>query len=284
MDPRPPTRVRHPGHLALDVPDLPRTLDFYTRVIGLTVVEQVEDVAYLRTQFEHHCLVLHQASAPGVRHFGWETESDEETDAFRSFLKQRDVSIREAPPEPGRRGTAFQFQDPLGFWHEVYRAQDRLPVLVPQGPAPVLRLGHFTHATPDPDAALAFFRSVGFRVSDWVPGNQAFLRCSPDHHNLAYLKFERTLLHHHAYQVPDWGAIKGMLDRMALHRWPVEAGPVRHAAGNNIAVYVRDPNALRVEFYCEMERIEDDEDHDTRRQPVMFDLWHQKPPPPGFRD
>jgi catechol 2,3-dioxygenase-like lactoylglutathione lyase family enzyme len=155
---------------------------------------------------------------------------------------------------------------------------------VPQGPIPPLRLGHFTRSTPDPDAALAFFRSIGFRVSDWLPGNQAFLRCGTEHHGVAFLNYERALFHHHAYDVGDWNGIKFVLDWLARQDWPVEAGPVRHAGGNNIAVYIRDPNGFRVEFYCEMETIEDDEDHDTRRQPLRFDLWQQKPPPPGFRD
>jgi len=30
--------------------------------------------------------------------------------------------------------------------------------------------------------------------------------------------------------------------------------------GNNIAVYCRDPDGFRIEFYCEMEQIDDDED------------------------
>jgi hypothetical protein len=33
-----------------------------------------------------------------------------------------------------------------------------------------------------------------------------------------------------------------------------------------------------------MEQIDDDEDHDTRRQPLIFDLWQRRPVPPGFRE
>lgn len=282
--PRPPCRIRRPGHLALDVPDLPRALDFYTRIVRLTVAQEADGAVYLRAGFGHHCLALHRAGAAGVRHLGWETDSDEATAALRAALERHAVPTRDAAPAPGRRGLAFQFQDPEGMWHEVYRAMDRLPALVPQGPIPPLRLGHFTRVTPDPDAALAFFRAVGFRVSDWLPGAQAFLRCAPEHHNLGLLKFQRAQLHHHAYDVGDWNGIKFVLDWTARQEWPVESGPVRHAAGNNIAVYVRDPNGVRVEFFCEMEAIPDDEDHDGRRQPLIFDLWRRQPPPPGFRD
>ncbi len=281
---RPPARIRRPGHLALRVPDVSAAVDFYTRVVRLSLTEEADGVGYLRSRFEHHCLELHPSDRAGVLHFGWETDSDEDTHTLRAMLVTQGIVVRDAPPEPGRRGVAFQFQDNLGMWNEVYRATERLALLLPDGPLPALRQAHFTRMSPDPDADLAFFRSVGFRISDWVPGVQAFLRCGHEHHNVGFLKFDRPMLHHHAYDVGSWDGIKAVCDWATLQGVAVEAGPVRHAAGNNIAVYVRDPNALRVEFFCEMEMIDDDEDHDERRQPVIFDLWHQSPPPPGFRD
>jgi catechol 2,3-dioxygenase-like lactoylglutathione lyase family enzyme len=281
---RVPRRIVRLGHLALRVPDLPRAVDFYTRVVRLAVAEEAEGRVYLRGQFEHHCLELHAADRADVLHLGWETDSDEATAALRAWVESRGVPVRAAPAEPGRLGAAFQFQDSLGMWNEVYRATARLPVLVPAGPAPRLRLAHVTRMSPSPDDDLAFFRALGFRVSDWVPGVQAFLRCAAEHHAVGFLKYDRPLLHHHAYDVGDWTSIKAVMDWLAAQGWPVEVGPVRHAAGNNIAVYVRDPHGVRVEFFCEMETIADDEDHDARRQPVLFDLWRQSPPPPGFRE
>lgn len=286
---RPPRRIRRPGHLALAVPDVGRAVDFYTRVVGLVEVERVGAIVYLRAQFEHHSLELHPLFDRTVGraeplHLGWETDSDDDTEALRMVLRRAGVPIREPDAEPGRLGTAFHFRDSLGMWNEVYRAMDRVAAFVARGPAPALRQAHFTRMSPDPDADLAFFQAIGFRISDWVPGVQSFLRCAPEHHNVGFLKFDRPLLHHHAYDVGSWDGIKAVLDRVIAQGWKVEVGPVRHAAGNNIAVYVRDPDAVRVEFFCEMEQIGGDEDHQTRRQPVVFDLWRQSPPPAGFRD
>lgn len=219
-----------------------------------------------------------------MAHLAWETDSDAETEALQDALRRLGVPLREAPPEPGRAGAAFQFRDAGGMWNEVYRSMERQPVTVAPGPMPVMRLGHFTRMSADVDAEVAFFRAAGFRVSDWVPGVQGFLRCNQEHHNLGLLGFERAMLHHHAFDVGDWGGIKMVLDWLCRQGWPVEVGPVRHAAGNNVALYIRDPNAVRVEFFCELEQIPDDEDHVERRQPIVFDRWQQKPPPPGFRD
>ncbi len=285
---RPPRRIRRPGHVAINVPDVPRTADFYARVLHLVLAEEVDGVVYLRSRFEHHCIELHRggtAEGASIRHTGWETDSDEETAAFRAFLQQREVTVRDAPPEPGRRGLAFHFLDSMGLWHEVYRAMDRLPVLVTPSPYPTLRQAHFAYNSPDVDRELSFLRSIGFRVSDWVPGVQGSLRCTPEHHNISLFKFEkRAGLHHQGFDCGDWGSLKTVLDGMAHQQVPVEAGPVRHAVGNNISIYFVDPNRLRVEVFCEMEQIEDDEDHDDRRQPLIFDLWQHKSTPPGFRE
>jgi catechol 2,3-dioxygenase-like lactoylglutathione lyase family enzyme len=281
---RPPCRIRRTGHVALTVPDVPRSLDFYTRILRLTRVEESDGVTYLRSQYEHHCLELHAGEVAGVLHTGWETDSDEETEALQAHMTRLGVPLREAPPEPGRRGEAFQFQDSNGLWHEVYRAMDRVAALVADGPFPVLRQAHFAFNTPDVDRELTFFKSVGFRVSDWLPGLQGSLRCNADHHGISLFKFERGRLHHHGYDIGTWEHLKIMLDWMASQGWPVEVGPVRHATGNNISIYFPDPDRIRVEIYCEMEQIWDDEDHEARRQPHVFDLWQQKPPPPGFRE
>lgn len=284
MTPRPPRCIRRTGHLALTVPDVARALDFYTRVLPLSRVEEVDGATYLRSRFEHHCLELHPGGPAGARHIGWETDDDGETEALRAHLRHLGVPLREAPPEPGRLGLAFQFQDPNGLWHEVYRAMARVPALVANGPFPILRQAHFAFNTPDVDRSLAFFKAVGFRVSDRLPGLQGSLRCTPDHHGISLFKFDRPGLHHHGYDIGSWEHLKIILDWMASQNWPVEAGPVRHATGNNISIYVPDPFRIRVEIYCEMEQIWDDEDHEDRRHPHVFDLWQQKPPPPGFRE
>jgi catechol 2,3-dioxygenase len=84
--------------------------------------------------------------------------------------------------------------------------------------------------------------------------------------------------------VGDWGQIKLVLDALCRRQVVPDVGPVRHGPGNNIAVYVRDPAGFRIEFYCEMEQIEDDEDHERTYHPPTMNLWLRQPAPPGFHD
>ncbi len=270
------------GHVALGVRDVERALDFYVRDANLLLVDRGRDgTAYLRCQAEHCSLELHPSPESGLDHLGFETGSDEDTDAFRRRLEQHRVPVIDAPPEPGRLGRAFRFRDPLGIWVEVYRAMERLPNIVSPGPFTVNRLGHVTVLTPDLEEAERFYREVaGFRLSDKRRGHGAWLRCNPDHHTLAFLTADRTVIDHHAYEIPDWNELKKVCDWTYRQGFPLEAGPMRHGPGNNVNVYIKDPDGLKIEFYAEMEQITDNEDH-LRNHPrsgaLYGNLWQFKP-------
>ncbi|HZU17757.1 MAG TPA: VOC family protein [Candidatus Dormibacteraeota bacterium] len=280
---RPPRSLRRLGHVCLQVPDVPRAVDFYVRACNLVEVTSSPGEVLLRCDYHHHCLVLRPGPEPALAHVGFETLDDDVTERLRSELGSRGVPVREAPPEEGRLGPAFQFRDPEGNWIEVYRAMARLQGVLVNGPFRLEKLGHVTFLARDLHQQAEFYRSIGFRLSDRSPRG-AFLRCGTDHHGLAFLPGKRSTLHHHAYDVGDWGQIKLVLDALCRRQVVPDVGPVRHGPGNNIAVYVRDPAGFRIEFYCEMEQIEDDEDHERTYDPPTMNLWLRQPAPPGFHD
>jgi catechol 2,3-dioxygenase-like lactoylglutathione lyase family enzyme len=275
-----PGPLKRIGHVALGVPDVERALDFYVRGANLSLVERSGDGAYLRCQAEHHSLELHRSSEARLDHLAFETFCDEETEALRRRLERQGVPVAAAPLEPGRLGTAFRFQDPTGTWIEVHRGMARLPNLVSPGPFTVHRLGHVTMLTPDLNRSERFYREVvGFRLSDRREGFGIWLRCNADHHVLAFLASDRAALDHHAYEIPDWNEIKRVCDWCFRQGFPLDAGPMRHGPGNNVNVYVKDTDGVKIEFYAEMEQIHDDEDH-VRTHPMSGarygNLWQFK--------
>lgn len=279
---RPPRLIERLGHLAIGVADLARSVDFYTRACNLRLVENEKGVAYLRSRYEHHCLVLRQSPTPGLQHLGFETLDDGATERLRSELLRRGVPVRESEREPARVGLSFEFQDPDGTWVEVYRTMQRLAGIVSQGPFDLVKLGHFNLGTPHVEAQTEFYHSIGFRVSDRHERG-TFLRCNADHHGLAFIRGGRPALRHHAYELSGWDQVKLLLDWMFHQGVAPTAGPHRHGPGNNIAVYVRDPDGFHIEFYCEMEQIDDDEDH-AREYLRFWNLWLRQGPPPGYND
>lgn len=278
---KPPRRIKNVGYVALNVTDLARALDFYSRCCNLVPVYEESGYALLRSKYEHHCVALYSSNASSLRHIGFETNEDSATEQLKYDLQKMNVPIREAESIPGRLGLAFQFQDPEGNWVEVYKCLSRLPGIVSQGAFNIERLGHFTMLSKDIMRLCEFYRQIGFRISDRSPRG-VFTRCGTDHHGLAFLPSDRSTLHHHAFDLGDWEQIKLLLDWMFKHGVVPEAGPGRHGPGNNIAVYIRDPDGFRVEFYCEMEQIYDDEDHERDYPVKMFNLWLRKPAPESF--
>lgn len=116
------------GHLRLDVEDLGRAADFYTRAFGLSVHERASDdeshYAFLTDGTMHHRLVLRQARDPEplpdatrLDHFAFEVESEAELLAFVERLRAMgcETDLQEA-------GIAWQcyFHDPEGTKLEVY--------------------------------------------------------------------------------------------------------------------------------------------------------------------
>jgi catechol 2,3-dioxygenase len=133
------------------------------------------------------------------------------------------------------------------------------------------RLGHVLFFTPDPAAAERFYTGVlGFKVSDRVPGLLSFLRCSTDHHNLAFAKSSRRGFHHASYEVGSFDEV-GM-GGMWMHArgWEQGWGLGRHAIGSNVFYYVRDPWGSYAEYFSDIDYIPEDADW----QPRAWDVKH----------
>jgi catechol 2,3-dioxygenase len=275
---KPPRRIRALGYADLEVTDLTRSRDFYTRVANLVVTEEDRQTVYLRCQSDHHSVLLRQAPAARLRCMAFETGDDADTEALRDRLQQRGVAVREAEPVSGCLGLAFEFQDPDGNGFRVYRAQSRRAPIVSDGPYPVLKLGHFTLRTPRTVDLARFHReTVGFRISDFRAGGGVFMRCGREHHNLAYVHGETPLFHHMAFDLGNWEGTKRCLDWLARQQWAVEDGPTRHGPGNNVAVYFGDPDGFHLEMYSEMETFDgDDEDHFRSDYQALRNLWTRR--------
>jgi catechol 2,3-dioxygenase-like lactoylglutathione lyase family enzyme len=108
-------------HVALRVRDLARSLEFYTRVLGLRIDWQPDgNSAYLTSGSDN--LALHQAGrsgdveseAPGLDHFGFLVSRREDVDDWALRLAAGGVTL-EQPPKEHRDGCrSCYFKDPDG--------------------------------------------------------------------------------------------------------------------------------------------------------------------------
>jgi catechol 2,3-dioxygenase-like lactoylglutathione lyase family enzyme len=122
------------------------------------------------------------------------------------------------------------------------------------------KFGHIAYRCPDVQGVVKFYCDVlGFRVSDWRGDYFAFLRCSPDHHTVNFLRGASTVISHLAFEVRDWSDIKRACDLLARSNIKVTWGPIRHIIGHNIAIYHKNPDGVVIEFFCDLDQIHDEE-------------------------
>jgi catechol 2,3-dioxygenase-like lactoylglutathione lyase family enzyme len=55
-------RVSKIAHAAYETPDLARQTEYYTEIIGLTLVAQEKDTVYLASTVDHHSIVLRKGA------------------------------------------------------------------------------------------------------------------------------------------------------------------------------------------------------------------------------
>jgi hypothetical protein len=124
------------------------------------------------------------------------------------------------------------------------------------------RLGHLALASGESETSLTFFiEGLGFKVSDYAGSKQsAFMRCSPDHHNIAIFSGPTSFPHHTSWQVEDVDEIgRGAEDLLAGHSERSGWGFGRHYAGSNFFWYLKDPAGTFSEYYADMDQITQDD-------------------------
>jgi catechol 2,3-dioxygenase-like lactoylglutathione lyase family enzyme len=182
-------------------------------------------------------------------------------EAPRSSLAAEPQPIYNAPGNPGRPGTRG------------------LPTYDHAEPR---RLGHVLFFTPDPDAASRFYsETLGFKVSDWVPGVIAFLRCTTDHHNVAFAKSTHRGFHHASYEVGSVDEIGVGAMRMKDRGWEPAWGLGRHAIGSNFFYYIKDPWGSYAEYFHDIDYIPEDAEWDAREWDPKYALYCWGPDVPS---
>ncbi|MBF6332279.1 VOC family protein [Nocardia transvalensis] len=167
----------------------------------------------------------------------------------------------------------------------IERRGTRAPGVLRDDPVRPRKLGHAVMGSVDYVATRRFFtEGLGFKLSDEIKGEGAFLRCSTDHHNVLVLNAPVNFLHHTSWQVDDVddvgrGATAMLEGNPQRHIW----GLGRHHAGSNFFWYLKDPAGNFSEYYSDMDSIIDDQ----LWTPELFDgaqalcSWGP-PPPPSF--
>jgi catechol 2,3-dioxygenase len=275
------------SHLELLVTDLEASAYFAEEVCRVRVTDRDRDAVFLSAGRRRHELVLRAATTASCGAIGLEVGDEAELEAISDRLRRTGVEVDEqSDPGSGMAG-ALRFTGPDGQRFEVVAGTpsfesggDEDEYFAPR------RLGHVSLKTPDPAHLAAFLvNQLGLRVSDRVGDRALWLRANSDHHGVAVMQ-EPAGLHHYAFEIAGWDSFKAVGDHLRAHDRTFIWGPGRHGPGNNLFAYFLDPEGCVIEFYAELECIEDEVRHevgDWVDKPETFNLWGPGPPA-GWHD
>lgn len=280
-------KILHLRHIALKTPDPAAMASFYQDSWGLKIVTEQDGVFYLRgTLPEQFILAVGPGERRGIERIAFALADRAAVDSAAEELAQKGVTIYQHPAlltTPGG-GYGFQFIDPDGrcieLSSEVTPAGEKETWEAPVRPN---KISHVVLNTPDFEGITEFYTDVlGFRISDWSEKQMVFLRCSTDHHSIAFNRAPHASLNHVAYELPEIDTVMRGIGNLKRHGISPLWGPGRHGPGNNVFCYFQDVAGYVCEYTAEVMKI-DEASHQPevwpRNIPEKMDRWGISGPP-----
>jgi catechol 2,3-dioxygenase len=123
---------------------------------------------------------------------------------------------------------------------------------------------------------------LGFRLVDHS-GPLHFFHCdSTDHSSMVTGQTGKPTLNHVAFEMPDLDSVMRGAGRMRDAGFPVEWGPGRHGAGDNVFCYFAGPEEFPIEYTGEVLQVDDSyQFHGPeywKWPPGRLDQWGITPP------
>lgn len=248
------------GYVSMRTTDLDAVMRNATEILGLHEVETTRQKTFLSAQANHHEIVYTRSDENSVDHIGLVAQTRQALGQIRENVARGGYRIVSEQPIEDHIDEGFAVIGPEGFTWQVYLERSAYSMVKYGGFGPD-RFGHVNVQVVDTLAMRDFLVDVfGFRVSDQIGDDAAFfLRCNNDHHGVAVFKSTRAAMHHHAWQTQSVVDLGRLGDRLARTGSRLAWGPVRHGAGDNIAVYYVEPTGAVIELYTDLELIFDPE-------------------------
>jgi len=262
--------LAHLAHLEMLTPKPEESLDFFTRILGMTATATKGESVYLRgwDDYEHHTLKLTAAKTSGMRHMAFRARSPEALQRRVAALKGTEFDVGWNDGDLGH-GPAFQCRDPDGHLIELYyetewyKAPPELkPALKNQAqrfPARgvnVRRLDHMNGFAAEITPCRLFFEKyLGCRLTEEIvmdDGSEAgiWMTVCNKSYDFAYTRDHsgaRGRFHHVTYALDSREEVLRAADIFLENGVFIETGPHKHAIQQTFFLYVYEPGGNRVE-------------------------------------
>ncbi len=280
-------------HVTLRVPDPEAAATYYRRMLGLGITGRdtlagavlMSTMPYGAAKVPHHELVLYPGEPIGMEHYALAVRGAGALERIAAILRDRGLAVEGPDVFESVHGLAVRLRDADGMLLELVAPEALVTRPAGVSPANLLRLSHINLRSPSAAATARWWQEiVGLRLSEEIPQEFYWLRCTNEHTTIALVRSSAPGVHHIAFEIASWDDMLKMLDHFATHGVPVEYGPGRHGPGHSLFVYFVDPWDVRWELQAEPSRVEDELTH----QPEAWDpvkgrvgavnLWGPTPP------
>jgi catechol 2,3-dioxygenase len=263
--------VAHLGHVELLTDKPEASLDFFTRVFGLTESGRDTDSVYLRAfdDYEYHTLKLTASNSTGVRHVGYRASSPQALQRRVAAIEQMGCGLGWSDGDLGH-GPAYRFRDPDDHIFELYYETRRYEAPAAERPAlknqaqrfhgrgvATRRLDHVNLLARDVSAIRDFMpKALGSRVTEQIVldnGNVGgcWFTVNNKSYDIAYAGDHTGAsgrFHHVTYAVDQREHILQAADIFLENGVHIETGPHKHAIQQTFFLYVFEPAGNRVEI------------------------------------
>ena len=264
--------IAHLGHVELFTDRFDESLDFFTRVYGLTLSGQHGGSAYLRAwdDYEFHTLKLTAHEPTGVGHIGYRAASPEALARRVKVIEASGYKVHGWTDGDCGHGPAFRFEDPFGHVFEIYYETRRPDLSDAEKPALKnmasrfhatgacpRRIDHLNLLASDVAAFKTFMETcLGARVTEYIAldngrlggcwftiNNKTYdIACTEEHGGGS------ARLHHVTYATDQREDILRAADIFLENGVHIETGPHKHAIQGTFFLYVYEPAGNRVEL------------------------------------
>jgi catechol 2,3-dioxygenase len=256
-------------HLALESEDPAKLAAFYGDAMNMDLRQ---DGASWTCEGPLRRMVFVPGTSRRLRHAGFACRDADALAALRDRAMREGLQLLPAP-SPFFRDGAFGVQDCDGNLICFGLVDQDPPRAGLRGP-----LQHLTLASEDPDAIEAFYRRLGFLTSDYAKTADGltlavWTRSNHEHHTLACFRRRRAGIDHFSFEAGDWAMIKEWCDRMGQRHIPIVWGPGRHGPGNNLFIFLEDPDKNWIEISAELEVIYDRPSKIWPAEDYTLNMW-----------